>query len=74
MQAATDLNLDISRSVMIGDALTDIAAGQAAGVAQTIIVQTGRGAAQIQLPQAAQYSPFIVCDTLTAAFIKLGVF
>lgn len=44
--AARDLNLDLTRSVMIGDALSDIAAGRAAGVRQTILLLTGRGAAQ----------------------------
>jgi D-glycero-D-manno-heptose 1,7-bisphosphate phosphatase len=45
LQAARDLNLDLSRSWMIGDALTDLQAGQAAGV-QTLLVLTGRGSEQ----------------------------
>ena len=42
LRAAADLNLDLSRSVMIGDKPSDIAAGQAAGVA-SVLVLTGYG-------------------------------
>jgi D-glycero-D-manno-heptose 1,7-bisphosphate phosphatase len=43
LQAAEALNLDLSASVMIGDALSDVQAGQAAG-AHALLVRTGRGA------------------------------
>jgi D-glycero-D-manno-heptose 1,7-bisphosphate phosphatase len=42
LQAARELDLDLSQSWMIGDALTDMQAGQAAGV-KTLLVLTGRG-------------------------------
>jgi D-glycero-D-manno-heptose 1,7-bisphosphate phosphatase len=42
LRAAADLGLDLSRSVMIGDKPSDVAAGQAAGVA-TVLVLTGYG-------------------------------
>jgi D-glycero-D-manno-heptose 1,7-bisphosphate phosphatase len=42
LQAARELDLDLSRSWMVGDALTDMQAGQAAGV-RTLLVLTGRG-------------------------------
>lgn len=45
LQAARELDLDLSRSWMIGDALTDLQAGQAAGV-QPLLVLTGRGGEQ----------------------------
>ena len=45
-RAADDLGLDLSQSWMIGDALTDLQAGQAAGVLNSLLVLTGRGAAQ----------------------------
>jgi histidinol-phosphate phosphatase family protein len=42
MQAAREFNIDLSRSVMIGDALTDMQAARNAGV-RGILVRTGRG-------------------------------
>jgi histidinol phosphatase-like enzyme len=47
----SDLDLDLSQSVMIGDAVTDLQAGQAAGVGQTYLLLTGRGAAQVTVGQ-----------------------
>ncbi|MEJ2748805.1 MAG: HAD family hydrolase [Anaerolineae bacterium] len=67
LQAATDHQIDLSRSIMIGDALTDLAAGQAAHVAQTILLRTGRGSVQSQLPQATQFAPLCLYDTLADA-------
>ncbi len=64
LQAARDLNLDLSRSWMVGDALTDLQAGQSAGVTQTVLVRTGRGEAQLSLPEAAQLGAFQVVDDL----------
>jgi D-glycero-D-manno-heptose 1,7-bisphosphate phosphatase len=46
LQAARELDIDLKRSWMIGDALTDLLAGQAAGVKETVLVLTGRGARQ----------------------------
>lgn len=48
LQAQRELDLDLSRSWMIGDALTDLQAGEAAGVKETMLVLTGRGAEQAQ--------------------------
>ncbi len=45
LKAAAELDLDLSRSVVIGDAARDIQAGRAAGVAENILVRTGKGAA-----------------------------
>jgi D-glycero-D-manno-heptose 1,7-bisphosphate phosphatase len=42
-QAAADLGLDLSRSVMVGDNATDIEAGHKAGLARTLLVLTGHG-------------------------------
>ncbi|MBM4424376.1 MAG: HAD-IIIA family hydrolase [Chloroflexi bacterium] len=43
LRAARELGLDLSRSWMIGDAVTDVQAGEAAG-ARSLLVLTGRGA------------------------------
>ena len=45
LAAARELNLDLSRSVMVGDRRLDVASGRAAGV-RTILVRTGLGAAE----------------------------
>ncbi|MBK7896869.1 MAG: HAD family hydrolase [Anaerolineaceae bacterium] len=71
LQAAQEHNLDLSQSYMIGDALTDVQAGQAAGVRQAILLLTGRGAAQAQMPQAQHLPPFATFATLSAALQQL---
>ncbi len=71
LQAAEDHNLDLRQSYMIGDALTDVQAGQAAGVRQAILLLTGRGAAQAQLPLAAELPPFATFPTLADALQHL---
>lgn len=67
LQAAREHALDLSQSYMIGDALTDIQAGQAAGVKQAILLLTGRGTAQVQLPVAKELSAFATFPTLADA-------
>ncbi|MCG8352355.1 MAG: D-glycero-beta-D-manno-heptose 1,7-bisphosphate 7-phosphatase [Chloroflexales bacterium] len=44
------------RSYMVGDALTDIAAGHAIGC-PAVLVQTGRGAEQAELPELEAHRP-----------------
>lgn len=65
--AARELSLDLSRSIMIGDALSDLQAGQLAGVNRTILVLTGRGPEQVDLCKAAKLRPFQIYDTLSDA-------
>ncbi len=67
LQAAEALSLDLSRSILIGDAVSDIQAGQAAGLLHTVLVCTGRGASQSQLPAAQHLQPFIQFENLQAA-------
>jgi D-glycero-D-manno-heptose 1,7-bisphosphate phosphatase len=67
LQAAQALDLDLSRSLMIGDAITDLQAGQAAGVSQSALVRTGRGAEQERFLHLENSQPFPVFDTLLAA-------
>jgi len=71
LRAAAELDIDLPRSVMIGDALSDVQAGQAAGVSQSILLRTGRGAAQEQLPAASDLPAFPVYDTLAGALSAL---
>ncbi len=67
LRAAVDLSLDLKRSWMIGDAWSDVQAGQAAGVRGTIILKTGRGADQLSMPQPAGLGEFLVCEDLPQA-------
>lgn len=67
LQAAEELALDLKRSIMVGDALSDIGAARAAGVGWAALVRTGRGAVQAQLGEAAALGPLPVYDTLHAA-------
>jgi D-glycero-D-manno-heptose 1,7-bisphosphate phosphatase len=51
-QAAQDLFLDLSKSYLIGDKLTDIKAGNLAGC-QTVLVETGYGSEESKMKQDA---------------------
>ena len=73
LRAAQELDIDLAQSVMIGDALTDIQAGQAAGVRSTVLLRTGRGAEQERLPLAADLPPFLVFDSLASALATLDL-
>lgn len=66
-QAAEELDLDLSRSYMVGDALTDLIAAERAGLLGRFLVLSGRGAVQAQLPEAAQLASFQVVPTLVEA-------
>ena len=65
LQAASAFSLDLGRSILVGDALTDIRAGQAAGIKTNVLVRTGRGADQLALPEARLLPPFAVYDRLS---------
>lgn len=73
LQAAAALSVDLPRSIMVGDAISDLLAGQNAGVEQTFLVRTGRGAAQAVLPEAAALRPFHICDTLADVVTYLSL-
>lgn len=71
LQAAQEHNLDLSQSYMIGDALTDVQAGQAAGVKQAILLLTGRGPDQARLPLAQELPTFATFANLATALDHL---
>ncbi len=59
--------VDPRRAVIVGDALSDIAAGQAFGC-RTVLVTTGRGAEQLPaIPARKCYPDFIARDLAVAA-------
>ncbi len=66
LQAAQELQLDLVGSYLIGDALTDIAAGQTVGC-RCFLVLTGRGPEQWLHSQAQSRNGFTVADDLQAA-------
>ena len=65
--AAAELSINLGQSVMFGDALTDIIAGQAAGVRNNIMVLSGRGAEQSKLSHPEDLEPFDIYDSLLDA-------
>jgi D-glycero-D-manno-heptose 1,7-bisphosphate phosphatase len=72
LQAAGVLQLDLSRSILIGDALSDIEAGRNAGLLHLALVLTGRGAAQLAaFHRTSNNLPFLVFDSLSAALADL---
>ena len=67
LQAANELALDLARSWMIGDAWSDLQAGQMAGVRQSILVRTGRGSEQLLLPRPENIGNHLIFDDLALA-------
>jgi D-glycero-D-manno-heptose 1,7-bisphosphate phosphatase len=65
-QAAERWGLDLGRSVMVGDALTDVMAARAAGCAP-ILVKTGRGEKQLAQLDAAAFEHLPVLANLGEA-------
>lgn len=65
LRAARDLNLDLNRSYMIGDKLSDIAAGINAGT-HTALVRTGYGQDHEKRITSAGIQPDYIADDLLA--------
>ena len=68
LQAANELSLDLQRSWMIGDAWSDVQAGQRAGVRHTILLKTGRGTEQLLGPGPEEITGSLIFDNLPLAF------
>lgn len=66
LRAAQRFGLQLDRCYLIGDALTDIAAGRAVGC-RCALVQTGRGRQQLIREDADCYGHYHVATDLTAA-------
>lgn len=67
LQAARDLSLDVQRSWMIGDAWSDVQAGEAAGLQRTVLLKTGRGAEQLLHAPPDRVAKNLVFDSLALA-------
>lgn len=68
LQATRELSLDLQRSWMIGDAWSDVQAGQRAGVLHTILLRTGRGAEQLLQPRPQELIDHMIFNNLPMAF------
>ena len=62
LRAARDLGLDLTASVMVGDRLSDIEAGRAAGVGHNVLVRSGSAPE----PGGAERAADAVYDSLAA--------
>jgi histidinol-phosphate phosphatase family protein len=65
-QAAQEMGIDLASSYMVGDAATDILAGQSVG-SQTYLVLTGRGQQQLVPAFRAGKAPFSITRDLSGA-------
>ncbi|HEX2282133.1 MAG TPA: HAD family hydrolase [Thermomicrobiales bacterium] len=66
LEAASELDLDLSRSVFVGDACTDIQAGERARC-KTVLVLTGRGHESMQV---IENNPSIVPHAVAADLLR----
>jgi len=71
LQAAQDLSIDLQRSWMIGDAWSDLLAGQAAGVQGVVLLKTGRGAEQLLQSQPENLADYFVFNDLSDAISSI---
>lgn len=67
--AAKELNIDLKKSWMVGDMLSDVLAGKNAGVLGTIHVRTGHGATQ---PEASKSADHVADNLMEAAKVILS--
>lgn len=52
LRAARELAIDLARSVIVGDRLSDVQAGRAAGIGQCVLVRSGHALEPAELRQA----------------------
>jgi D-glycero-D-manno-heptose 1,7-bisphosphate phosphatase len=68
LQAAKEMSLDLQRSWMIGDAWSDVQAGQSAGVRNSILLKTGRGREQLLQTRPENMGSHLILENLPLAF------
>jgi D-glycero-D-manno-heptose 1,7-bisphosphate phosphatase len=74
LDAAQDFNIDLKQSILIGDNLSDIQAGYAAGVGQVVLVRTGLGLESAPKLQTAGLSEVRIYNDLGQALADLVKF
>jgi D-glycero-D-manno-heptose 1,7-bisphosphate phosphatase len=70
-QAAQEWSLDLRSSWLVGDAWSDLLAGQTAGLQGTILVKTGRGSSQLLETHPAEIQPFLIADDIFSAYSSI---
>ena len=68
LRAAEELHIDLAQSLMIGDRLSDVEAGRAAGCARSYLVKTGYGATALTEADPETAAALEVADDALAAF------
>jgi D-glycero-D-manno-heptose 1,7-bisphosphate phosphatase len=71
LDAAAEHSIDLNNSILVGDALSDILAGQNEEKKKNVLVRTGRGAAQSSLPSAIHITDLLIYETLYDALEDL---
>jgi len=71
LQAMQSYKIDIDNSIIVGDAITDIMAGQSAGLIRNVMVRTGRGLSQISSVDTELIKKIEVFDDLADVFDNL---
>jgi D-glycero-D-manno-heptose 1,7-bisphosphate phosphatase len=68
LEAAQRLDLDLSRSVFIGDKLTDVATGKRSGCRYSILIRSGKGAEEERMlsPGSPEGPDFVATDLAAA--------
>ncbi|MEJ6396216.1 HAD family hydrolase [Gymnodinialimonas sp. 2305UL16-5] len=71
-RAAEEHRLDLTRSVMVGDTISDMLAGRNAGVAATILVETGYGTKVTMPDESIDYAVPSLSETLPIILAQTG--
>lgn len=67
LQAARELSLDLNRSWLVGDAWSDVLAGEAVSLRGEILVKTGRGLDQLNLSKPENLKSCSIAEDLAEA-------
>lgn len=71
LQAASELAIDLGESAMVGDSITDIAAGRQAGCRTAALVLTGDGRSERELLKGADHQPDFISQDIAAAIDRI---
>ncbi len=71
LEAASELDIDLGESAIVGDSLTDIAAGRRAGCGTAVLVLTGDGRGERELLKGADYRPDFISEDIAAAVDRI---